>query len=283
MHERKCYVFAMLLAPDCTLVNELCPSPNHGERIGCAMPDMIILHYTGAPTGEQRDAWLRNPGARALSWLADPKSGVSAHYLVHEDGRIVQLVTEARRAWHAGAASWRGVTDINSRSIGIEIVNLGHEAGLPDFPQAQIAAVTALCKSALERHGIAPERVLAHSDVAPGRKVDPGERFPWDALARHRVGLWRPEAQPAPGARDFRVGEEGQPVSAMQAMFAMFGYSVQITGVFDAQTKAVVEAFQRHWRQSRVDGVADASTIATLRDLITASAASRRNENGGPP
>lgn len=257
-------------APDCPLVAELRPSPNHGERIGCAAPDMILLHYTGAPAGDARAAWLRDPGGQALAWLADPASCVSAHYLVHEDGRIVQLVSEARRAWHAGAASWRGEKDINSRSIGIEIVNLGHEAGLPDFPAAQIAAVTALCRSAMARHAIAPERVLAHSDVAPGRKVDPGERFPWDALAREGVGLWVAEAAPAAGARAFSEGDEGQPVRALQAMFALFGYGVQMTGVFDAQTKAVVEAFQRHWRRSRVDGVADAATVATLRDLIAA-------------
>lgn len=257
-------------APDCPLVNELRPSPNHGERIGCAAPDMILLHYTGAPSGEARDAWLRDPGGQALDWLASPQSGVSSHYLVHEDGRIVQLVSEARRAWHAGRASWRGEADLNSRSIGVEIANLGHEAGLPDFPDAQIEAVIALCRDVVARHAIPPERVLAHSDVAPGRKVDPGERFPWERLARAGVGLWRPEAAGAPGARAFSEGDEGQPVRALQAMLALFGYGLQITGVYDAQTKAVVEAFQRHWRRSRVDGVADAGVIATLRDLIAA-------------
>ena len=264
----------LIETPDCPLVAELCPSPNHGERIGCAAPDMILLHYTGAPSGGQRAAWLADPGGQALAWLINPAASVSAHYVVHEDGRIVQLVSEARRAWHAGLASWRGATDINSCSIGIEIVNLGHEAGLPDFPPAQVAAVIALCKSAMARQGIAPKRVLAHSDVAPGRKVDPGERFPWDALARDGVGLWTPEAQAAPNGRVYREGDEGQPVRALQAMFAMFGYGVQMTGVFDAQTKAVVEAFQRHWRRSRIDGIADASTLATLRDLIAASGVS---------
>ena len=262
----------IIAAPDCSLVYDLYPSPNFGERRSGVAPDMILLHYTGAPGCDEslRKAWLRDPGGQALAWLADPQSNVSAHYLVHEDGRIVQLVSEACRAWHAGVASWHGVTDINSRSIGIEIVNLGHEAGLPEFTQAQIAAVIALCKSVTERHEIAPERVLAHSDVAPGRKVDPGERFPWDSLAREGVGFWRPEAEATAGARAFCEGDEGQPVRAMQAMFAFYGYGVQITGVFDAQTRAVVEAFQRHWRRSRVDGIADASTLATLRDLIAA-------------
>ncbi len=268
----------LIETPDCPLVAELCPSPNHGERIGFAAPDMILLHYTGAPTGEQREAWLADPGGQALAWLVNPAANVSAHYLVHEDGRIVQLVSEARRAWHAGLASWRGVSDINSCSIGIEIVNLGHEAGLPSFPPAQIAAVIALCKSAMSRHGIAPRRVLAHSDVAPGRKVDPGERFPWDVLAREGVGLWAPEAQVGPNGPAYRAGDEGQPVRALQAMFALFGYGVQMTGAFDAQTKAVVEAFQRHWRRSRIDGIADASTIATLRDLIAAGGVSHSAE-----
>ncbi len=267
---------------ECPLVTELCPSPNHGERLGCVAPDMILLHYTGAPGGEQREAWLADPGGQALAWLVNPAAKVSAHYLVREDGRIVQLVSEARRAWHAGLASWRGATDINSCSIGIEIVNLGHEAGLPAFPRAQVDAVIALCKSAMGRHGIAPKRVLAHSDVAPGRKVDPGERFPWDELARAGVGLWTPEAQAEaqaePNGRVYREGDEGQPVRALQAMFALFGYGVQMTGVFDAQTKAVVEAFQRHWRRSRVDGIVDASTVATLRDLIAASGVSHSAE-----
>lgn len=272
----KCYVLPMLIdVPDCPLVSELCPSPNHGERIGCMSPDMIVLHYTGAPSGEAREAWLSDPGGQALAWLANPASSVSSHYLVHEDGRIVQLVSETRRAWHAGLSSWRGVTDLNSRSIGIEIVNLGHEAGLPPFPDAQVRAVTDLCKAAMARHSISPERVLAHSDIAPGRKVDPGEKFPWEVLARDGVGLWVPEAPVSPDARAYGEGDEGQPVRALQAMFAMFGYGVQITGVFEAQTKAVVEAFQRHWRRSRVDGVADAQTIATLRDLIAASGVSR--------
>ncbi len=265
----------LIEAPDCPLVNELRPSPNNGERIGCTAPDMILLHYTGAPTGEARAAWLRDPGGQALDWLADPQSCVSAHYLVHEEGRIVQLVSEARRAWHAGAASWRGETDINSRSVGIEIVNLGHEADLPEFPHAQIEAVIALCRSIATRHGVKPERVLAHSDVAPGRKVDPGERFPWDRLAQAGVGLWRPEAEGPAHMRSYAQGDEGQPVRALQAMLALFGYGVQMTGVYDAQTKAVVEAFQRHWRRSRVDGIADASTIATLRDLIGACGVSQ--------
>ena len=152
-------------------------SPNFGQRVGTTRPDMIILHYTGMESGEGAEAWLCNPA-----------SEVSSHYLVHEDGRIIQMVRESDRAWHAGKSSWQGRTDINSCSVGIEIVNPGHAFGYPDFPDVQIAAVINLCRGIIERHGIVPERVLAHSDVAPGRKIDPGEKFPWHALAVSGVG-----------------------------------------------------------------------------------------------
>ena len=138
---------------------------------------MIILHYTGMATG-----------AAAESWLCDPASEVSSHYLVHEDGSIVQMVRESDRAWHAGKGSWRGETDINSRSVGIEIVNPGHALGYTTFPKRQIAAVIELCRDITTRHAIRPQRVLAHSDVAPGRKIDPGEKFPWRKLAEAGVG-----------------------------------------------------------------------------------------------
>ncbi|MBN9252732.1 MAG: N-acetylmuramoyl-L-alanine amidase, partial [Mesorhizobium sp.] len=152
-------------------------SPNFGPREGTRRPDMIVLHYTGMESGQAAEAWL-----------CDPASEVSSHYLVHEDGRIVQMVRESDRAWHAGKSSWRGVTDTNSRSVGIEIVNPGHTLGYPKFPQIQIDAVIDLCRGIVGRHGIAPELVLAHSDVAPGRKVDPGEKFPWPKLFEAGVG-----------------------------------------------------------------------------------------------
>ena len=156
---------------------EVRPSPNFGPRIGYAAPDMIILHYTGMETGQA-----------AEDWLCDPAGQVSSHYLVHEDGRIVQMVRERDRAWHAGKSSWRGVTDINSCSVGIEIVNPGHALGYRDFPKPQIDAVIELCRGIVARHAIVRERVLAHSDVAPGRKIDPGERFPWRRLAKAGIG-----------------------------------------------------------------------------------------------
>ena len=243
-------------APDSLLVGAFLPSPNFGERRGSARPDSIVLHYTGMPTAE---------GALAL--LRDPTSQVSAHYFVWENGEVAQLVAEDKRAWHAGVGSWGGEADLNSASIGVEIVNAGHDGALPPFPRRQIDAVVALCRNVAARRAIRPERILAHSDVAPARKRDPGEKFPWDVLARARVGYWtRPAA--ITGGRLFAAGQEGPPIRALQAMLALYGYGVELTGVYDRQTRTVVTAFQRHFRRERVDGEADSSTIATLRALI---------------
>lgn len=234
------------------------PSPNHGERAGGCRPDMIVLHYTGMPT----------PGG-ALDWLCRAESQVSSHYFVHEDGEIVQLVPENRRAWHAGKSVWHGETDINSRSIGIEIANAGHPGGLPDYPEEQIAAVIELCRDCGERWSIAPERVLGHSDVAPIRKVDPGEKFPWAELHRAGVGHWV-EPTAITGGRFFQRGDCGQPVQAVQSMLSLYGYGTEITGEFSERTAGDVEAFQRHFRPARVDGIADFSTIDTLHRLLAA-------------
>ncbi|AYD00865.1 N-acetylmuramoyl-L-alanine amidase [Neorhizobium sp. NCHU2750] len=233
------------------------PSPNHGKRAGGRKPDAIILHYTGMPGADQ-----------ALNWLTTEESQVSSHYFVYEDGRVLQLVPEARRAWHAGKSAWAGEVDINSCSIGIEIANLGHPGGLPPFPQAQIDAVVKLCRDCGERWSIRPERVLAHSDVAPIRKVDPGENFPWQLLSEKGVGHWV-EPAPVAGGRFFQLGESGQPIEALQSMLSFYGYDLEITGNFCDRTKGVVEAFQRHFRPARVDGIADFSTIDTLHRLLT--------------
>src|ERR1044071_1347313 len=166
--------------PDSFIVSDAVPSPNHDERKDGRTPDMILLHYTGMQTGEA-----------ALARLTSAESKVSSHYVVFEDGRIVQCVPEARRAWHAGVSSWAGETDINSCSIGVEIVNPGHEFGYRDFPRRQVAAVISLCKSILTRRGpMSPDRILAHSDVAPSRKQDPGEKFPWGLLSETGIGHW---------------------------------------------------------------------------------------------
>lgn len=233
------------------------PSPNHGERAGGLRPDMIILHYTGMETA-----------AAALDWLCREESQVSSHYFVHEDGRVDQLVAEDRRAWHAGKSIWKGETDLNSRSIGIEIVNAGHPGGLPDFPSVQIDAVVELCRNCGERWSIAPERVLAHSDIAPIRKVDPGEKFPWERLHVGGVGHWVPPA-PIGGGRFFQRGDQGQPVEAVQTMLSLYGYGIEVTGVFCEKTEGAVAAFQRHFRPSQVDGIADISTLDTLHRLLS--------------
>jgi N-acetylmuramoyl-L-alanine amidase len=244
------------LSPESKIAAKVFPSPNHGERKDGRRPDMLVLHYTGMDLEGE-----------ALQWLCNPVSQVSAHYFVFEDGRVLQLVPEMRRAWHAGRSSWDGDTDINSCSIGIEIANAGHPRGLPPYPDAQIAAVVALCSDIIDRWKIPPGRVLAHSDVAPGRKLDPGELFPWQTLHEAGIGHWVKPAHVSDG-RFFSRGDNGMPVEAIQAMLAMYGYGIRINGDFDEDTEKVVAAFQRHFRPERVDGVADASTITTLRDLI---------------
>ncbi len=244
------------LEPDSPVAARVFPSPNHGERASGQAPRLLVLHYTGMPDAGE-----------ALQRLCNPVSEVSAHYFVFENGHVVQMVPEARRAWHAGASFWNGVTDVNSASIGVEIANPGHAGGLPPYPEAQIAAVTRLAQDIIQRWSIQPGNVLAHSDVAPLRKEDPGELFPWERLAQAGVGHW---VRPAPisGGRFLSPGESGPPVEALQAMLALYGYGVDMSGDYDAATEAAVRAFQRHFRPELVDGVADASTITTLRDLI---------------
>lgn len=225
------------------------PSPNHGPRPAGAPVDMLVLHYTGMQSG-----------AAALARLRDPAAEVSAHYLVEEDGSLLQLVPEHRRAWHAGRSFWRGQTDINSRSIGIEIVNPGHEWGYRPFPETQIAALIPLCRGILARHGIPPRNVVGHSDIAPDRKEDPGELFPWQRLASAGIGLWPDEggtsAMPAP------------PLAAAQRALAAFGYGVEPTGVDGPATRSAVLAFQRRFRPARLDGVFDGACAALLASLL---------------
>ena len=237
------------------------PSPNFGPRNDGIVPDAIILHYTGMASG-----------ALAEDRLCNVEAEVSAHYLIHENGRIVQMVPEAARAWHAGASFWSGATDMNSHSIGIEIANAGHPNAdpsqpAPAFETVQISAVIALCQGIIQRWNIKPERVLAHSDVSVGRKIDPGEMFPWAKLHEAGVGHFIAPS-PIRGGRFFHRGDSGQPVEALQSMLALYGYKVQINGEFDLETEKVVNAFQRHFRPERIDGVADSSTIETLHRLL---------------
>jgi N-acetylmuramoyl-L-alanine amidase len=244
----------MTFRPDSPTVAKVTPSPNHDARD--ARIDILLLHYTGMQTAEE-----------ALARLTDAEAKVSSHYFVHEDGRVEQLVSEARRAWHAGVSSWKGATDINARSIGIEIANPGHEFGYRDFPDAQIDAVIALCRDILARRTIRRERVLAHSDVAPTRKKDPGEKFPWARLAAAGVGLW---IEPAPmvGGRTLSANDRSAEVEQLQKQLARFGYAAEVTRFYDDNTRSIVTAFQRHFRPERVDGLADPSTRETLARLI---------------
>jgi N-acetylmuramoyl-L-alanine amidase len=246
----------LIVKPDSPLVSACHPSPNFEPRRGVTKPSILLLHYTGLASA-----------AKAIDWLSRPESKVSAHYVIDEVGRITQMVAEDMRAWHAGAAVWAGQTDINSLSIGIEVHNSGHEHGLPDFPEAQVAVLEALCRDIIARHTIRPERVLAHSDVAPTRKIDPGEKFPWARLAQAGVGHWvkpEPVNWADPGmARD----AAGPLVAAVQTKLAAYGYGIEATGGFDPRTEFVVKAFQRHFRPERVDGLIDQSTIATLERL----------------
>ncbi|HEY0053033.1 MAG TPA: N-acetylmuramoyl-L-alanine amidase [Caulobacteraceae bacterium] len=241
------------------------PSPNFDRRRG--PPDMIVLHYTGMESGEA-----------ALQRLRDPEAKVSAHYVVEEDGRVFGLVDEAHRAWHAGRGSWQGETDVNAASIGIEIVNPGHELGYRDFPEAQVEAVIALVGAVRERWSVPNVRVVGHSDIAPDRKEDPGERFPWKALAAAGHGLWFEPAMERVKALGAALadGDEGLGVHVLQSGLHRLGYGIEVTGRYDGQTACVVRAFQRHWRPAEVDGVADGETRARLMGVLQLAQAESR-------
>lgn len=247
----------MILKPDSALVEAVHPSPNIGERRQGCRPRLIILHYTGMVSAE-----------RAIYWLAHPDSKVSCHYVIDELGAITQMVAEQARAWHAGASHWAGETDINSVSIGIEIQNPGHADGYPDFPCAQMQAVAALSRDIAARNAIAPEGVLAHSDVAPGRKIDPGEKFDWAWLAAQGVGHW---VAPAPldcGDAGYAVGAKSRDIAEVQSLLRRYGYDTEPTGILDARTSTIVRAFQLHFRQQRADGRVDQGTLDTLARLV---------------
>lgn len=249
-----------LFPADCRMPARIHPAANVEPR-RTGPTDILLLHYTGMASAEQ-----------SIRYLASAESRVSCHYVVDIDGTITQMVPEALRAWHAGVSTWGAETDINSRSIGIEIQNTGHPAdgGVPPaYPDAQIQAVIALGRDIVSRQGIAPQRVLAHSDIAPARKIDPGEGFPWARLAAAGLGVW---VEPEP----LDPGDTSQPdlpdmyVEIAQSHLRDYGYGIAVTGTMDPQTVTVLKAFQRRFRPARVDGRLDRSTLVTLERLVWA-------------
>lgn len=230
------------------------PSPNFNDRKRPV--SLLVLHYTGMDDAEA-----------AIARLCDPDAGVSSHYVVDEEGAVSRLVPEDKRAWHAGAGEWRGETDVNSASVGVEIVNGGHCYGLPAFPDAQIEAVAALSRDIIARHAIKPSGVIGHSDLAPERKLDPGERFPWRRLAADGVGVWPAGVE---GDRSIRHGPgqgSGDALARLQARLRAIGYGEPGDGAYTARTRAVVAAFQRRFRPSGVDGLIDGETARLIDEV----------------
>jgi N-acetylmuramoyl-L-alanine amidase len=227
------------------------PSPNHDARAEGPI-DILVMHYTGMQTAEA-----------ALARLCDPEAKVSAHYTIDRDGSVYAHVPEDRRARHAGVSYWAGVRDVNSRSIGIEIVNPGHEFGYIPFAEPQIEALIALSLGILRRHPtIAPSRIVGHSDVAPNRKQDPGELFPWARLAEHGIGVW-PAGSTAAGESRVRAAPEE---NAFAASLRRYGYGVPPD--VDWPLGDVIAAFQRHFRPSCTNGVADGECAQILDALL---------------
>ncbi|EKV29982.1 N-acetylmuramoyl-L-alanine amidase [Caenispirillum salinarum AK4] len=238
-------------------------SPNHGPREKTQPVDMLVLHYTGMKSAQE-----------ALQRLCDEASSVSAHYLIEEDGTVHALVPENRRAWHAGVSSWRGRTDVNSRSIGIELVNPGHEFGYRPFPEPQMTALIALCQAVLARHPIPARNVVGHADVAPLRKEDPGELFDWKRLAAEGIGLWPADVEAFPT-------EQPPSIAAVQEELTAIGYAAPRSGALDEATAKALTAFQRHFRPADLSGVPDAETWAMLKAVRTAADADRAHQLDG--
>jgi N-acetylmuramoyl-L-alanine amidase len=226
------------------------PSPNHGSRGEQPRIDMLVLHYTG----------MRSAAA-ALDRLCDQAARVSSHYVVDEDGTVWRLVPEERRAWHAGVSYWAGERDLNALSIGVEIVNPGHEWGYRPFPELQMAAVETLCRDILARRAIPADRIVGHSDIAPDRKMDPGELFDWPRLARAGIGIW-----PPCGAADEPANDAAQAPAGLAAI----GYDVTARG-----GKPAIIAFQRRFHPARCDGLVDADTATRIVEVRSAYDAAR--------
>ncbi len=237
-------------------------SPNYNER---KLPvSILVLHYTGM-----------EGGAAAKARLCDPVAEVSAHWLVHEDGTAENLVPEEKRAWHAGRGSWNGITDVNSASVGIEIVNGGHnvplaDGSLPPYLDAQILAVIKLAKDIVARHHIKGGNIVGHSDIAPERKEDPGEHFPWAGLAAAGVGIW-PGDLPEDDRILFEAGDRDRGISIIQRGLSDLGYGASVTGSLDEPTQAIIRAVQRRYRPSKIDGIIDMQVMEVLKRLSSSS------------
>ncbi|HEU0118712.1 MAG TPA: N-acetylmuramoyl-L-alanine amidase [Alphaproteobacteria bacterium] len=226
-------------------------SPNFDARDQAVKLTYIVLHYTGMKTGKE-----------ALERLIDPAAKVSAHYVVEEDGRIFQLVDEKNRAWHAGRGSWKDVTDINSASIGIELVNPGHQHGYRAFPSAQITVLKELLRDIIARNNFdARTCLLGHSDIAPERKEDPGELFPWQELAKDGLGVW-----PQPNESDYADADDGE----VQKLLRQIGYACPTTGAYDRETRAALIAFQRRYEPETLTGTPERETVGRMRALCRA-------------
>jgi N-acetylmuramoyl-L-alanine amidase len=233
-------------------------SPNRDDRPDHAGIRLLVLHYTGMQSGQE-----------AIDRLCDREAKVSSHYVVEEDGRIFRLVDEEDRAWHAGKSAWGGYQGVNDISIGIEIVNPGHEWGYRPFPAEQMQSVAALAQDIMKRHGILGRHVLGHSDVAPERKEDPGELFDWPWLASQGVGLWHGVAPQASSPLLYEKGVEAPAIKLWQEQMQHFGYALPASGAFDDASAAVARAFQRHFRPHRLDGVWDEECQQCLVALLT--------------
>jgi N-acetylmuramoyl-L-alanine amidase len=248
-----------------SVIKEL-PSPNFGPRTavnGAVGVRHLVMHYTGMKSCQN-----------ALDRLCDTVAKVSSHYVVDEDGTVYRLVPEDMRAWHAGISFWHGQRDLNSTSVGIEIVNPGHEYGYRAFPQVQIDSVIALAAGIMQRHGVKACDVLGHSDVAPGRKTDPGELFPWQTLAEHGIGLWPEDSVTLPGHPDMN--------GALRRL-SEIGYAVPLTPELgsdilnpDSAVTDVIAAFQGRYRQNKVDGSLDNETATRIAAVAVCFATARR-------
>jgi len=237
------------------IINRDHPSPNFNERPDGCKPDMVILHYTGMESGES-----------ALKRLCDPSAEVSAHYLVEEDGRVFELVPPEKRAWHAGVSHWQGRNNLNHYSIGIEIVNPGHDFGYRDFPMVQTASVLDLIKHLDAAFEIPGHNYIGHSDIAPTRKMDPGEKFPWGLLADEGFGIWS-DVDGVDLSR-IHVAADKVETTLLQQDLKALGYGIEVTGDYDDMTRSCVTAFQRHWRPASVTGDYDVGTKTILCAIV---------------